>query len=196
MRLPAFSIFCMFFALPVCADGHVGARVDAFATSSAQFELGGSVERQALAQAPLETVSRARTPITLPLIPNASTRREANVLGMTLFSGEGWDDGRQAYLMGTAITTGAATTGISVTYLDDFEEVSRSELYVDYAISENFSVGLAGFLDNDFADQDASSPQLGLNAAYATEGGTFFEGGISSTESSEPLFGVSIGLRF
>lgn len=196
LRLPIFAILCILFAVPSWADEHVGARVSVLASASAQFELGGSVERQALAQAPLETISPARTPLTLPLIPDVSTRREADVLGMTLFAGQGWDDGREAYLLGSAITTGAATTGISITYLDEANELSRSELFVDYAISENFSVGVAGFLDNDFTDQDASSPQLGLNAAYATEAGTFFEGGISSTDTSEPLFGVSIGLRF
>ncbi|MEP5758736.1 MAG: hypothetical protein ABJ327_05365, partial [Litoreibacter sp.] len=88
------------------------------------------------------------------------------------------------------------TAGVSVTYLDEGTEIARSELFIDYAINQNITVGLAGILDRDFAEDDAPIPQLGLSAAYSTGNGAFFEGGISDAKSSVPLFGLSIGLRF
>jgi hypothetical protein len=161
-----------------------------------EFELGGSIERTARALAPMPTSPQSRAALTLPLNPANSTRRETSLGGVVIYADEGWDDGRDAFRLGTAFTQGAATAGVSVTYLDEGAEVSRSELYVDYAFSQNFSVGLAGILDNDFTDQDSPIPQLGLNAAYETDGGAFFEGEISNADSAEPLFGLSIGLRF
>ena len=164
--------------------------------STSEFELGGSIERTARALAPLPAATQTRSSLTLPLSPANSTRRETTLGGVVIFTDEGWDDGRDAFRLGTAITQGAATAGVSVTYLDESAEVSRSELYVDYALSRNFSIGLAGILDNDFTDQDDAIPQLGLNAAYETDGGAFFEGEISNSDAAEPLFGLSIGLRF
>ena len=163
---------------------------------TSDFELGGSIERTSRALAPLPTVPQARAALTLPLNPANATRRETNIGGIMIFADEGWDDGRDAFRLGTAFTQGSATAGVSVTYLEEGAELSRSELYVDYALSQNFSIGLAGILDNDFAEQDSPIPQLGLNAAYETDGGAFFEGEISNSDSAEPLFGLSIGLRF
>lgn len=196
LRSPIYAIFLSTIAIPVWADGHLSAPKSVSEEASAQFELGGSVERAARAPAPVSATPSPRASLSLPLSATNTSRREANVLGLMLFSDEGWDDGRDAFLLGTAYTQGAATAGVSVTYLDEGAELARSELYVDYALSQNFSIGLAGILDNDFTDQDTPIPQLGVNAAFSTEGGAFFEGGISDAESSQPVFGLSIGLRF
>ncbi|CAN0589925.1 unnamed protein product, partial [Ectocarpus sp. 12 AP-2014] len=164
--------------------------------ATAEFALGGSVER--LARIPEKTTSltQPRASLTLPLMPMNPTRRETNIGAMTVFADEGWDDGRDAFRLGTAYTQGVATAGVTLTYLEEGAELSRSEVFFDFALNQNFSVGVAGILDNDFADQDSAIPQLGLNAAYETEGGAFFQGEISEAESSVPLFGLSIGLRF
>lgn len=197
LRLP-FALFCVFaFALPVWADGHNVPEIAMRASMpSADFELGGSVERAARIPAPLPPVSPPRAALSLPLTPANSTHRETNLFGVMIFSDEGWDDGRDAFRLGTAYTQGAATAGVSVTYLDEGTEISRSELFFDFAVNQNITVGLAGILDRDFAEDNAPIPQLGLSAAYSTDSGAFFEGGISEAESSVPLFGLSIGLRF
>ena len=198
LRLP-FASFCAFAtAFPVWADGY--AERDAVERSAAalssDFELGGSVERAARIPDPLPTVTPPRSALSLPLTPINSTHRETSLFGVMIFSDQGWDDGRDAFRLGTAYTQGAATAGVSVTYLDERAEISRSELFFDFAISQNFTVGLAGILDRDFAQDDTPIPQLGLSAAYSTGNGAFFEGGISDADSSVPEFGVSIGLRF
>ena len=195
LRSPANALFVICVALPAWADPSSVAIVSEFSKTS-QYELGGSVERAARAPVILPEVPQPRVALSLPLTPANATRRQTNILGMVLFADEGWDDGRDAFRLGTAYTQGSATAGVSVTYLDEGYALSRSELYVDYALSQNFSVGVAGILDNDYQVDDTAIPQFGFNAVYATEGGTFLEGGISNAESSEPVFGLSIGLRF
>lgn len=195
LRSPAYALYVICAALPAWAEPASVATVSEF-SKNAQYELGGSVERAARAPDILPEVPQPRAALSLPLTPANATRRQTNVFGVVIFADEGWDDGRDAFRLGTAYTQGAATAGISVTYLDEGTEVSRSELYLDYALSQNFSIGVAGILDNDYQVEDDAIPQLGVNAVYSTKGGTFLEGGISDAESSVPVFGLSIGLKF
>jgi hypothetical protein len=200
LRLPVYALFASCTALSCAADPSSVTGVSDYGQSAQSYELGGSVERAARfapeSSAALPETPQPRAALSLPLTPANATRRETNVFGVVIFADEGWDDGRDAFRLGTAYTQGAATAGVSVTYLDEGAEVTRSELFIDYAISQNFTVGVAGIFDNDYQVEEATVPQLGLNAVYSTEGGTFLEGGISDTESSVPVFGLSIGLRF
>ncbi|NNE87352.1 MAG: hypothetical protein HKN27_04690 [Silicimonas sp.] len=195
LRSPANAFFATFVALPVWAEPSTVAPVADFSVTSS-YELGGSVERAARTPATLPLAPQPRAALSLPLTPANSTRRETSFYGIVIFADEGWDDGRDAFRLGTAYTQGSATAGVSVTYLDEGAEISRSELYVDYALGQNFTIGVAGILDNDYQVENDAVPQLGVNAVFSTEGGTFLEGGVANAESSVPVFGLSIGLRF
>ena len=197
LRSPVYAIFVTLIGLPLWADPASFVQTSAeYGDPSGRYELGGAVKRAARIPKTLPVPSQPRAALSLPLTPVNSTRRETNIAGIVIFADQGWDDGRDAFRLGTAYTQGSATAGVSVTYLDEGAEISRSELYVDYALSQNITVGLAGILDSDFQSEDSPIPQLGLNAAYSTEGGAFLEGGISEAKSSVPVFGVSVGLRF
>ena len=120
---------------------------------------------------------------------------ETTLGGATLFMGEGLDSGRDAVQMGTFIRRGQARAGVSVTYLENEAEVSRSELFFDYSLTEQFSIGLSGILNAEISE-DETVPQLGLSAEFATESGAFLQGGVSDASDYQPVIGVSIGLRF
>lgn len=197
LRAPVYAIVVALIASPLWADPATLVQASTkYSEPSGLYELGGSVERKARTPETLPVPKQPRAALSLPLTPANSTRRETNFAGVVIFADRGWDDGRDAFRLGTAYTQGSATAGVSVTYLNAGAEISRSELYVDYALSQNITVGLAGILDNDFQSEDLPIPQLGLNAAYSTEGGAFLEGGVSDAESSVPVFGLSVGLRF
>jgi hypothetical protein len=122
--------------------------------------------------------------------------RSETVLGpATVFVSEGRDDGRDALELGTFLRRGQARAGLSVTYLETDAQVKRSELFVDYALSERFSVGLSGILDAELGDTEPVR-QLGLNAEYSTSGGAFLQGGVAGAPDFDPVIGLSIGLRF
>lgn len=196
MRSFIYASFVTIAALPALADPVSVVPQSGFRVQESTYHLGGSVERKARIPDALPIAPQPRAALALPLTPANSTRRETDFLGVIIFADEGWDDGRDAFRLGTAYTQGLATAGVSVTYLDEGAQISRSELYVDYALGQNFTVGLAGILDNDYQSEDEPIPQVGVSAAYSTQGGAFLEGGISSTETSIPVFGLSIGLRF
>ena len=112
----------------------------------------------------------------------------------TLFMGEGRDEGRDALELGTYFSRGAARAGVSVTFLEQEEEVTRSEVFIDYALTEQFSVGISGILND--IDAAGTVPQIGLSAEFATEGGAYFQGGVADAPELEPVFGLSVGFRF
>lgn len=167
-----------------------------------EFELGGAASRPALVEE-ITTPEGKPVPqqprLTLPRSPGdqALDLQEASLGPATFFVGSGRDSGRNAVQMGTFVSRGGARAGLSVTYLSREEEVSRSELFVDYALSQQLSVGVSGILNTEI-DQDEPVPQLGVSAEYSSEGGgAFLQGGVAAgSDQYDPVIGVSVGLRF
>lgn len=112
----------------------------------------------------------------------------------TLFMGEGLDYGRDAVELGTYFSRGAARAGVSLTLLEQEEELARSEVFVDYSLTDRFSVGISGIFND--IDTSDSVPQIGLSAEYATEGGAYLQGGVADAPELDPVFGLSVGFRF
>lgn len=161
---------------------------------SSEFQLGGATMRLALVPDVIEQEIAPRPALILPQ-SNIQSQRETTLGPATIFLGEGLDGGRDAVEMGTFLSSGAARAGFSVTYLEHEEEVSRSEVFLDYSVTDRFSVGLSGIL-NAQIEENETVPQLGLSAEYATEGGAFLQGGVANASDYDPVIGMSIGLRF
>lgn len=163
------------------------------------FRLGGAATRPAVVptQPTEEPAPSAETRLSLPLgaVPDAMTRSEKVLGPATVFVSEGMEDGRDALELGTFLRRGQARAGLSVTYLETQAQLKRSELFVDYALSDRFSVGLSGILDAELGDTEPVR-QLGLNAEYSTSGGAFLQGGVAGAADFDPVIGLSIGLRF
>ena len=166
------------------------------------FQLGGAASRATLApemslKDPSATPQQPR--LTLPRSPGdqALDLRETSFGPATFFVGSGRDGGRSAVQMGTFLSRGDARAGVSVTYLSREEEVSRSEVFLDYAFSQQFSVGVSGILSTEISE-DEVVPQLGVSAEYSSEGGgAFLQGGLAAGSAEyDPVIGVSVGLRF
>ena len=179
-----------------CADGHGNTTGAAAIAQSGGFKLGGAASRTALV--PLDTEPPARRALRLPTIslrPSPDAMNESTMGPATVFLRESLEFGRDALQLGTFLSRGSTRAGVSVTYSEDSEEVSQSQIFLDYAVTDQFSIGVAGILDNETNDEEPVR-QLGLNAGFATEGGAFLRGGVASADDYEPVFGLSIGLRF
>ena len=164
-----------------------------------EFQLGGAVTRAAIAP-DIEIIEDEPAPrgrLSLPgTSPDSLQSQQTKSFGpATLFLGEGLDAGRDAVQLGTFLSRGAARAGVSVTYLEEEEEVSRSEVFIDYSLTERFSVGLSGILNSEL-NEDEAVPQLGLSAEFTTEGGAFLQGGVADAAEYDPVIGLSIGFRF
>ncbi|MEM7718538.1 MAG: hypothetical protein AAF222_04985 [Pseudomonadota bacterium] len=163
------------------------------------FRLGGAASRAAVApSAPIvedTTSSGARLSLPLDMLGDETARTESELGPATFFLSERLYDGRDAVEMGTFLSRGQARAGVSVTYLENEANLARSELFVDYAITKQLSVGLSGILNAEPGDTDPVR-QLGVNAEYATEGGAFVQGGVAGAVDYDPVIGLSIGLRF
>lgn len=163
-----------------------------------EFQLGGAATRAALVP-DINLIDEIPTPrrrLSLPLAPDSIQPQQSTTIGpATLFVGEGLAEGRDAVQMGTFLRSGQARAGVSVTYLEQEEEVSRSEVFVDYSLTSNFSVGLSGILNVEI-DEDTAVPQLGLSAEYTTDNGAYLQGGFADAAEFEPVFGLSLGFRF
>jgi hypothetical protein len=147
---------------------------------------------------PDEDERKSKLRLSLPLASpdrEVISRRESTLGGATVFLSEGLDAGREAFELGTFLSRGQARAGMSVTYIEASSQIARSELFVDYAISEQFTVGVSGILD---AELDTAEPvrQLGLSAEYSTSQGTFIQGGVAGAADYDPIIGLSVGLRF
>lgn len=182
--------------------------VPAFATEAAlalapasvptDFRLGGAASLSALAPDSDDTEIETLPRLSLPRAPgNRAVELSETTLGpATLFVGERIDDGSDALQMGTFLSRGAARAGVSVTYRSQREEVTSSEVFIDYALTERFSMGLSGILNVGVEDEEPV-PQLGVSAEYATQGGAFLQGGFAAGSSEyDPVIGLSVGLRF
>lgn len=167
---------------------------------AAEYRLGGAAVRAPL-PAPLllaPETSEPRLRLSVPrLIRQTSEKVQRTAFGgLRFYFGEAWNEGEDVFQLGTAITRGQTTAGVSVTYQDEGYDLTSSELYLDYALTERFSVGISGILNQDVTENETPVPQFGLNAELSTPNGTFVRGGIADTGSSEPIFGLAIGLRF
>ena len=189
-------------ALCVCSPAALCAEsVERVATfsDSPEFQLGGAATLSALAPVDTTRTEAARLPrLSLPITATREeivTRREGGLGAATVFVSEGLDAGRDAFELGTFLSRGQARAGLSVTYVESDTHLSRSEVFLDYSLTEQFSIGLSGVLDS---DPGASEPlrQLGLNAEFATSGGAFVQGGVAGAADYDPVIGLSIGLRF
>ncbi len=167
------------------------------AEETPEFQLGGATSRAALVP-DIDITEEEEAPrprLTLPL-PTPDSPQQSTTFGpATLFMGEQLDAGRDAVRLGTFLSRGQARAGVSVTYLEEEEEVSRSEVFLDYSLTEQFSVGLSGILNSEI-DEAEAVPQLGVNAEFTTEDGAYLRGGIADAAEYEPVFGLSIGFRF
>lgn len=200
VRLFLFSVACVLpcmvladsdYAPPVTAGGY---------GEQEQFRLGGATTRSAMIPtAPItdEEAETERPRLSLPLgaVTSDMSRTESAVGPATIFLSERLDDGRDALELGTFLRRGQARAGVSVTYLEDAAEVARSEVFLDYAVSERFSVGLSGILDAELGDTEPVR-QLGVNAEFNTSGGAFVQGGVAGASDYDPVIGLSVGLRF
>ncbi|MEM6386378.1 MAG: hypothetical protein AAF718_09105 [Pseudomonadota bacterium] len=163
------------------------------------FRLGGAASRAAIvATEPSSDLAPSISPrLSLPLtLPSVETARTESALGpATIFLSDGEDDGRDALELGTFLSRGQARAGMSVTYIESEDEVARSQLFVDYALTNQFSVGLSGIFDSDVRENEPVR-QIGLNAEFSTTGGAFVQGGVTGATDYNPVIGLSVGLRF
>ena len=104
-------------------------------------------------------------------------------------------DGQEGFQLGTTLTRGAATAGISLRYVGAENDLSQSDLFIDFALNDSIRVGIMGTISADGSEL-AEDGQLGLNAAYSTKSGSFLQGSIADAPTSDPVFGLAIGLRF
>ena len=164
------------------------------------FQLGGAVSRAALPApdllaAPTET-HRLRLSAPRLIRETSEVMQPTAYGGLRFYFGEAWTEGEDVFQLGTAITRGQTTAGVSVIYEETEQDLTSSELYLDYALSDQLSIGISGMLSDDVTENASPVPQLGLNAAMTSSNGTFLQGGIADTGDNAPVFGLAIGLRF
>lgn len=166
--------------------------------SSSEFQLGGAATLAATVPSPAvepeeEPLPRLSFPLRGAL--EQTSRKERSLGPATVFVSEGLDAGRDAFELGTFLSRGQARAGLSVTYLEAESELARSELFVDFSLTEQFSVGVSGIFDSELGETEPVR-QIGLNAEYATSGGTYVQGGVAGAADYNPIIGLSVGLRF
>ncbi len=163
-----------------------------------EYRLGGAATEAA--RVPTQRYAPGSTwrlvPLRYPETLDETVTMTRTDLGDFSFFGE--DDvrsGQEVLRLGTALTRGPATAGFAVLY-DDGADAGRSEVFVDFALSTRLRVGLAGILRDRESGSVASPSSLDISAAYATDAGTFVQGGITHAPNANPVFGLSLGLRF
>lgn len=208
MRPPGFVLIAILSAAPAGAENQFsgvelneGLRLDSRIetrenTDTGAFRLGGAVKRSE----PLNALAPPDTPTLRLAIPSiihetGVSERETPFGGLALTFGESWN-GRDVFHLGTSLTRGATTAGVSVTYEDTGGDVTAGKLYVDYALTERMSVGVSGILTNEVTVGDSPVPLLGINAELTGRNGGFVQGGVSDAGQAEPIFGLAVGLRF
>lgn len=165
-----------------------------------EYQLGGSATRSNVQRLRLPSASDAppRLRVSVPRLvrETSETVQPTPFGGLRLYFGEAWTDGDDVFQLGTALTRGQTTAGVSVTYQGDLDALTNSELYLDYAVTSQFSIGISGGLSDTLTQDAEPLPQLGVNAELNTEAGTYLRGGVADAGGRPPVFGVAIGLRF
>ena len=201
MRLPGTALF-LFLSTGFAWSQNLPAVSDVMSTldGAAEYRLGGAAAR-ATVPSPELTFPETEVPrlrLTVPRLIRQTTEKVQRTAfgGLRVYFGEAWNQGEDVFQLGTDITRGQTTAGVSVTYENDGHDLTSSELYLDYALTERFSIGISGILSQDVTENTDPVPQLGLNAELSTPGGTFLRGGVADTNHNDPIFGLAIGLRF
>ena len=200
MRSPGYALCLLFLATGASADNL--SPIDSFIKATngeAEFRLGGAATEQPLT--PPTHLQKARQPRFRFAVPRiiregGASLQQAAYGSLSFLFGEGQSDGLDVYHLGTAITNGSTTAGVTVTYEDREQSVESSELFIDYALTEQLSVGISSTLDEGTILGSDTEPEIGLNAQITSPNGTFLQGGVTGVRENDPVFGVSIGLRF
>lgn len=200
LRVPGFALFVFLCASSAGAQElrQLGDLSDTL-NQGADYQLGGAVhavQTPAKSVEPLPFRSRLRLSVPRLIRQTQETMRRTAVGGLRVYFGEAWNEGQDVFQLGTALTNGSTTAGLSVTYEDATRALASSELYLDYALSERFSVGVSGIMNDDVTVGDAQVPQIGVNAEINSDNGAFLRGGIADSPNNKPIFGLAIGLRF
>lgn len=165
------------------------------------YQLGGSTVAAAHSPATTAVEEPARInstflfPTPLPPALYDESWGQTRLGQIAVYGAEEHPGDEEVLRLGTTLTRGRATTGLTIAYQDS-TDASQSELFVDYALTQNFSVGVSGIVsDNGGADDDMIG-RLGVSAAYSGTPGTFVRGGIADAPDESPVFGLSFGLSF
>jgi len=148
---------------------------------AAEYRLGGAAARVSLPPVqltPPTSLPRLRLSVPRLIRETGETVRRTAIGGLRVYFGEAWNEGEDVFQLGTALTRGQTTAGASVTYENEEYDLTSSELYLDYAVTEQFSIGISGILNQDVTVDETPVPQLGLNAELSTSGGAFLRGGV------------------
>ncbi|NNE81971.1 MAG: hypothetical protein HKN18_17010 [Silicimonas sp.] len=199
--MPVYALCFLSAAAMASADGL--SPVEGFAATAdatAEFRLGGAATRtvQVPDKSEVQKLSQPRIRLSLPRVFREKGRhiRQTAIGGLSLIFGEGRGNSGDVYHLGTSLTRGQTTAGVKVTYQDQSETLESSELFVDYALTDQFRIGVSGMLNQDVTADSDPVPQVGLNAELTAPNGAFLQGGISGSGESDPIFGIAVGLRF
>lgn len=170
-------------------------------SADVQYELGGAAQMAMVNPSSPNLTERVtpKEPFRYPYRPPSSLLQDGRsntALGeLSVFGREDREDGRDVLRLGTALTRGKTTTGLSLTYRDE-QLATRSEVFVDYALTEAFTVGVSGILSNEIASEEDPVAKIGISAAYSLDDDTFLQGAFENAPDASPVFGLSVGLRF
>ena len=132
MRSLGFVLVIMTLAAPAYAESIPGIAGPSVVPSNPEgFQLGGAVSRAATPSAsiaPLPDSSQLRLSAPRLIRETSETVRRTPFGGLRIYFGEAWNEGDDVYQLGTALTRGQTTAGVSVTYEDDSQDVTSSEL--------------------------------------------------------------------
>ncbi len=171
---------------------------------SLEYSLGTPSEHASKLITPIDDdgvgdIDQAGTRLHLPeprfLMQEQEVIRSPLVGSLAIFRDVPFANNQDDIQMGTTLSRGSATAGISFRYNGEEAALAQSDLFVDFALNDSIRVGIVGTLTSD-GSEISEAGLLGVSAAYATESGNFLQGSISDAPASDPIFGLSIGLRF
>lgn len=167
-----------------------------------RFELGGAAGldsrdptddvsgQQALPRASFQFPQR----VPANLVPDSP--EQTAVGDILIYRASETSPGREVIRLGTAVAHGRATTGVYLIYAGDGDS-SRSELFLDYALTDTFRISISGIMsDEDGAGTDEPVARMGVSAAYALDQGAYVQGGIADARDTSAVFGLAVGFRF
>ena len=198
LRTVVFSLAVLLWPVGVAAQAIPDTVLD---NADMEYELGGAAQMSLVdpTASDLTKSTASKEPFRYPYRPPSTLLRDGQTnifLGqLSVFGRKDLEDGRDVLRLGTALTRGKTTTGLSLTYRDE-ELATRSELFVDYALTESVTVGVSGILSSEESSEEDPVARLGISAAYSLSSGTFLQGAIADAPDESPIFGLSVGLRF